>query len=281
MEVTAAAAQIPDEDRRFPPSLYNALTAAAEAARDAELQQRASERRRALYRIERVGADRFAFAELTQLLEARQQKESGSVLAAFLPEANEIEEALARLESERGNTTYEAVHGIGFGPDEETVAAVVTVRKRTGYATTLAASGSKELVAFWLELHGAWHYLGTSSLPVHDREEAPVEGEQYLVIRPVPAELLPTGGKPIVGTLRAVLSWNTPPSATDPHAVPYWGNRDESRVSVRPRKRERTAVHAGTPRVFRVEMPAPGAREGNTLWGQASGERAPRPATRT
>lgn len=34
--------------------------------------------------------------------------------------------------------------------------------------------------------------------------------------------------------VRAVLSWNTPPSATDPDAVPVWGNRIERHVQIEP-----------------------------------------------
>jgi hypothetical protein len=258
MEITADQAQLPDEGSRFPSALRDALATAAEAAHDAERQQRALERRRALYRIERVPADRFAFAELTHLIEARRH-ESGSVLAPFLPEAKEIEDALTRLGSRRGDATYEEVQGIGFGPEEETVAAVLTVKRTSGYAAGLCSTGSSsEHIVFWLELEGTWHSLGTSSLRVHDRDQTAGEAEQYLVIRPVPGHLLPAKGKPVLGTLRAVLSWNVPPSTTDPHAIPYWGNRQETRVSVRPRKgglpgepgdRERASI----PRVFRVD----------------------------
>jgi hypothetical protein len=255
MEITAGQAQLPDEGSRFPSALYDALATAAEAAHDAERQKRAFERRRALYRIERVPADRFAFAELTHLIEARRH-EGGSVLAPFLPEAYEIEEALTRLGSRKGNTTYEEVQGIGFGPDQETVAAVLTVKRTTGYAAGLCSTGSREHIAFWLELQGTWHYLGTSSLRVHDSDLTPAEAEQYLVIRPVAGELLPAKGRAVLGTLRVVLSWNTPPSTTDPHAIPYWGNREETRVSVRPRKGGSPGQPwegGSIPRVFRVD----------------------------
>jgi hypothetical protein len=34
--------------------------------------------------------------------------------------------------------------------------------------------------------------------------------------------------------VRAVLSWNTPPSTVDPDAVPHWGNRLDAHVHVLP-----------------------------------------------
>ena len=39
---------------------------------------------------------------------------------------------------------------------------------------------------------------------------------------------------PVIGRVRAVLSWGTPPSTTDPDAVPHWGNRLDVRVQLRP-----------------------------------------------
>ena len=39
---------------------------------------------------------------------------------------------------------------------------------------------------------------------------------------------------PVVGRVRAVLSWGTPPSTTDPDDVPYWGNRLDVHVQLQP-----------------------------------------------
>ena len=39
---------------------------------------------------------------------------------------------------------------------------------------------------------------------------------------------------PVIGRVRAVLSWGTPPSTTDPDALPYWGNRLDTHVQLRP-----------------------------------------------
>ena len=38
----------------------------------------------------------------------------------------------------------------------------------------------------------------------------------------------------MIGRVRAVLSWGTPPSTTDPDAMPHWGNRLDVHVQLRP-----------------------------------------------
>jgi len=69
----------------------------------------------------------------------------------------------------------------------------------------------------------------------HDYDKVPAGGLCYAA--PLPVDL----GKfrrdcdsPVIGRVRAVLSWGTPPSTTDPNAVPHWGNRLDVHVQLRP-----------------------------------------------
>lgn len=69
----------------------------------------------------------------------------------------------------------------------------------------------------------------------HDYDKVPAGGLCYAA--PLPVDL----GKfrrdcesPVIGRVRAVLSWGAPPSTTDPNVVPHWGNRLDVHVQLRP-----------------------------------------------
>jgi len=41
-------------------------------------------------------------------------------------------------------------------------------------------------------------------------------------------------GRPTILKVRAILSWNIPPSKNDPNQNPHWGNRVESLLQIKP-----------------------------------------------
>src|SRR5262249_26279750 len=93
-------------------------------------------------------------------------------------------------------------------------------------------AGSIEYVSFWGDFGNpdcALSYLGTATLPVHDIASIPPDGLDYAVVLPVDLSSWEAPcGQPVIGRLRAVLSWNYP--TNDPAVVAYWGNRIEVHV---------------------------------------------------
>ena len=69
---------------------------------------------------------------------------------------------------------------------------------------------------------------------MHDLGAIPAGGVQYAVFLPVDlsAHRRRCTAGPLMGTLRAVLQWNAPP--TSPTLPPYWGNSEDCRVQLRP-----------------------------------------------
>ncbi|TMM37851.1 MAG: hypothetical protein E6F99_10940 [Actinobacteria bacterium] len=69
-------------------------------------------------------------------------------------------------------------------------------------------------------------YLGTAAVPVHDIAPLPHGGLSYAAVLPVDLSAYTRAcDEPVIGRIRAVLSWNVPPSTVDPDAKAYWGNR--------------------------------------------------------
>jgi hypothetical protein len=69
---------------------------------------------------------------------------------------------------------------------------------------------------------------------VHDVSPFPAGGIDYSVLLPVDfSKRLKTCGTPQVIGIRAVLSWATPPSTTDPNDLKTWGNRIDAKVLLR------------------------------------------------
>ncbi len=74
---------------------------------------------------------------------------------------------------------------------------------------------------------------------VHDIGALPPGGLSYSAIIPVDLSAIRrpcggTGGGPKIARIRAVLSWNTPPSTIDPEVLNHWGNRQDAHVQLRP-----------------------------------------------
>ena len=80
-----------------------------------------------------------------------------------------------------------------------------------------------------------WKYLGTSSVNVHDIKNIPPEGLQYAVYLPVDfSGLRDKCSKPKIIRVRAVLSWQTPPSPNNPDYNPVWGNTIDRLIQIKP-----------------------------------------------
>jgi hypothetical protein len=132
------------------------------------------------------------------------------------------------------NTEYEQLYCIGLDPDTGQLTAVVTVKRGSGYSGGPRTAGSREYVAFWVDWGSGFQYEGTASVAVYDFGWLPSAGLEYNVSLPIDllSRIQPgCEGRQTV-KVRAVLSWNTPPSTTDPNAPVIWGNGMECRIPI-------------------------------------------------
>ena len=145
--------------------------------------------------------------------------------------------AFSALEQTSGNTTYEQLNCLGLDYNREWLVATFSIKKPLGYGGNLCKKGSLEHVAFWADWDDTceWEYLDTVSINVHDIASIPATGLHYAAI--IKANLSSHRQpckKPKIGRVRAVLSWNTLPSTVDPDALPFYGNRVDTHVQIRP-----------------------------------------------
>jgi hypothetical protein len=125
-----------------------------------------------------------------------------------------------------GSTAYEQLNDVGLDLNTGQLTGVVTVKQNIGYSGGPSTAGSREFVAFWADWGSGFQYQGTTSAAVHDYNGIPAAGLEYKVFLPVNLfehEQPCSEGLRTV-KVRAVLSWNTPPSITNPNAPVVWGN---------------------------------------------------------
>lgn len=135
-----------------------------------------------------------------------------------------------------GSTAYEQLDSIGLDANTSRLTGVLTVKQRSGYAGGPSTAGSREFVAFWVDWGSGFQYEGTTSVAVHDFSSLPAIGLEYVVFLPVDllahAQPGSKGAKKV--KVKAVLSWNTPPSTTDPCAPVVWGNSLDGMILISP-----------------------------------------------
>jgi hypothetical protein len=131
-----------------------------------------------------------------------------------------------------GNTDYEQLHCIGLEAKSRRLTAVFALKEGRGYGGGPSTAGSREYVAFWADWGSGFQYEGTTSVAVHDFRNLPPAGLEYSVSLPIDLQsrLRHCGPETKTIKVRAVLSWNTPPSAVDAKAAVVWGDSMESRI---------------------------------------------------
>ncbi|HEB69258.1 MAG TPA: hypothetical protein ENI88_06520 [Desulfobulbus sp.] len=148
-------------------------------------------------------------------------------------------EALVKYEKTKGNVTFEELNCLGLDCNRDWLVATFVVKRPSGFNGGLCDNGSREYITFWADWDNSckWVYQGTSWIDVHDIKSIPDEGLHYTVICPV--DLGPhrqdCDEGPKISQVRAVLSWNTPPSPINPNALPKWGNRLDTHVQIKPK----------------------------------------------
>jgi len=196
-----------------------------------------------IYRGKDVPEHRFNFAELSQVVEKVKQDPSLMVKYKIDPTLSKIVENIGVIIAEKPNVRYEELGCVGLNYDLDTLVATLTVKLPNGYNGGLCTKGSYEYVAFWayvwdqIEQVCYWKYLGTSSVNVHDIKNIPQEGLRYAVYLPVDFSTYKSKcSKPKIIRIRAILSWQTPPSPNNPNYNPVWGNKIDTLIQLKPSK---------------------------------------------
>lgn len=135
-----------------------------------------------------------------------------------------------------GDTAYEQLECVGLNPATSQLTGILTIKQSAGYAGGPCTAGSTEYVAFWVNWGSGFQYVGTTSVNVHDFSAIPAGGLDYNVFLPVNLadHAQPCGDGPLIVTVRGVLSWDTPPSTTNPNAPVVWGNSLDGLILIPP-----------------------------------------------
>jgi hypothetical protein len=187
----------------------------------------------------KVPPSRFAFATAMKAVTGPEVT-GGSLQASqalFKDLKLDLGKILVEIEKTSGDVRYEELECIGLDEAHERLVATYRVKLSSGYSGSLCSKGSKEYVAFWADWDDTceWTYLGAAEVAAHDLQELPDGGLCYSAQLPVDLEPLRRHcSEPRVARVRAVLSWNAPPSTTDPDALPVWGNRLDTHVRILP-----------------------------------------------
>jgi hypothetical protein len=142
------------------------------------------------------------------------------------------------IDISKANVDYEELDCVGLDYSTESLAANLRIKKKIGYSGDLCSPGSKEYIAFWINWNEpcAWQYINTVQLNVHDLK---MVGDHlcYSVSLPLDATFhRKLCNNPNVIRVRGVLSWNVPPSTTNPNKLEFYGNRVDAHVQLKPGK---------------------------------------------
>lgn len=179
----------------------------------------------------RFGAPLLEKAMSTNNLELQQ-----SVINAFELQNLSYFDSLVAYQNMNCNTTYEELFCVGADYNQEALVGTLKIKRPSGYSGDLCKKGSKEYIAFYIqeENNCSWIHAGTTFVEVHDIDNMPDTGLSYSVILPYDfSQLKKRCHKPQVLKVRAVLSWNSPPTSMN---CKTWGNVVESYIQLKPRK---------------------------------------------
>ena len=128
------------------------------------------------------------------------------------------------------NTSYEQLTCVGYNPDTANMEATFAIKKSAGYSGNLCTAGSLEYVRFYLDFHDGNGFIdqGSVAVNVHDiPADKDCSGNSIFPIIYVATLKKKTSkfffcDKPVLPTLRAVLSWSIDPPVNSPNWPPVW-----------------------------------------------------------
>ena len=149
----------------------------------------------------------------------------------------DLGKAIKVLDKTAADISYEELNCVGLDPNRDWLEATFKIKKSAGYSGSLCTPGSKEYVAFWADWDDTcnWTYLDTVEVDVHDIPAVPADGLSFTAFLPVDLDTVRKHcSVPKIGRIRAVLSWNQPPSTTDPNSLRHFGNRLDTHIQIKP-----------------------------------------------
>jgi len=190
-----------------------------------------------------VPSHRFGFAQLAQTFEAKAADPKAIELniAQWKNLGIDWQSAVSKVLELDADVSYEQLECLGLEGNYglERLVATFRIKRPFGYSGGLCTAGSTEYIAFWADWDDTcqYTYLGTVGVNVHDIASIPAGGLVYSAVLPVDlSKHRNSCEKPKIGRVRAVLSWATPPSKTNPNALTYWGNLLDTHVQIQPGK---------------------------------------------
>ena len=145
----------------------------------------------------------------------------------------------------KNNTKYEEIKCIGFYPEQNLLKAVIDVKLPVGYKGNLCSPGSFEYVRFFVDWNGDGDFedtdedVGITSVNVHDIPDAQqacldkTKPLSYAVSVKVDSKKKTCNIPNLVKT-RAILSWETQPTAGNANYPPVWGNVVDKWIQIKP-----------------------------------------------
>jgi len=190
----------------------------------------------------KVPASRYAYRIVHNLIKYP-NSELTLMEKAFLNEAkiniNQLIDEIGMLvlpDASKANVNYEELECVGLDYNTESLVATIRIKKKVGYSGDLCSAGSKEYISFWINWNTPceWLYINTVQLSIHDIQMA---GDSlcYSVSLPINATFhRKLCSNPNLVQVRGVLSWNVPPSTTDPDKLEFYGNRVDTHIQIKP-----------------------------------------------
>ena len=140
------------------------------------------------------------------------------------------------------NTNFEELTCVGYNPDTSELEATFSIKQSLGYSGSLCTNGSFENVRFYVDFHDGAGYIdqGIVAVNVHDiPNKNDCTGKSIFPIK-YTATLkkltfkFSTCNKPILPTVKAILSWVQEPPADSPDWIPVWGNVLVADIQLKP-----------------------------------------------
>ena len=137
----------------------------------------------------------------------------------------------------KGDTSYEELTCIGYNPEIQTLTGIVKINLNKGYNGGPCTPGSREYVRFFIDYHNGsgWHDLGIRSFNIHDiahTHENPLDFAVNLLF--VPKLEHCCFEKPVLPTVKGILSWDVLPPAGNHGYIPVWGNILDVNIQIIP-----------------------------------------------
>lgn len=194
------------------------------------------------YEHSKIPASRFAFKEIYHMAKYPSSEITmmdKALLADLEINVNAVLDQIGVIfpkEQTEANVDYEELECLGFDYNTENLVATIKIKKENGYSGDLCHAGSKEYISFWIDWDDncSWQYLNTVALNVHDID---MLGDDIFYSVSLPLDTTyhkKACSIPNIIRARAVLSWNIPPSLTNPDKLEFYGNRKDAHIQLKP-----------------------------------------------